>query len=75
MAKTETMITLELDYVMGYLRHGHLEMGLDNEELEKFKSLSDGEQIYWIIGNGELIVDDYSVEDWDEGSNKPCIHD
>ena len=30
----------DLDYVQGYLRMGHLEMELNDEDFEKFKSLS-----------------------------------
>lgn len=30
----------DLDYVYGYLRYGHLELELDDEDFEKFKSLS-----------------------------------
>ena len=29
----------DLDYVQGYLRMGHLEMELNDEDFEKFKSM------------------------------------
>ena len=34
----------DLDYVYGYLRYGHLELELNDEDFEKFKSLSLKEQ-------------------------------
>lgn len=51
----------DLDY--GYLRYGHLELELNDEDFEKFKSLSLKEQKEWLWNEGSVKVDDYRVED------------
>lgn len=53
----------DLDYVQGYLRMGHLEMELNDEDFEKFKSLSLKEQKEWLRDEGAVKVDDFSVDD------------
>ena len=53
----------DLDYVDGYLRYGHLELELNDEDFEKFKSLSLKEQKEWLWNKGAVKVDDYRVED------------
>ena len=53
----------DLDYVQGYLRMGHLEMELNDEDFEKFKSLSLKEQKEWLRDEGHVEVDDFSVND------------
>lgn len=53
----------DLDYVQGYLRMGHLEMELNDEDFEKFKSLSLEEQKEWLWDEGSVEVDNFSVED------------
>lgn len=53
-------VTSSLDYVMGHLRYGHLEMEI---EKEKWKSMSEEEQRECLVDEGELIIDDYSVDD------------
>ena len=50
----------DLDYVQGYLRMGHLEMELNDEDFEKFKSLSLKEQKEWLWD--DVKVDDFRVE-------------
>jgi hypothetical protein len=52
----------DLDYVQGYLRMGHLEMELNDEDFEKFKSLSLKEQKEWLWNKGDVKVDDFRVE-------------
>ena len=53
----------DLDYVQGYLRMGHLEMELNDEDFEKFKSLSLKEQKEWLRTKGRVNIDDFSVDD------------
>ena len=53
----------DLDYVQGFLRCGHLEMELNDEDFEKFKSLSLKEQKEWLRDEGHVEVDDFSVDD------------
>ena len=61
-------ISQDCDYVNGYLRYGHLEgeIEVDNkEELEKMIK-ENPEELRDYMG---LIVDDYEVNDHDEGDN------
>lgn len=53
----------DLDYVQGYLRMGHLEMELNDEDFEKFKSLSLKEQKEWLRNKGRVNIDDFSIDD------------
>lgn len=59
------IITLNCDYVQGYLRGGHFELELDEEDYNKFKSSSEEEQIDYITDCGELIIDSYRVVDYE----------
>ena len=52
-----------LEYIQGYLRMGHLEMGLNDKDFEKFKSLSLKEQEEWLKDEGYTVLDDYVVDD------------
>ena len=53
----------DLDYINGYLIYSHLKMELNDEDFEKFKSLSLKEQEEWLWDEGQVEVDDYSLED------------
>lgn len=52
-----------LEYVQGHLRIGHLEMGLNDEDFKKFKSLSSKEQEEWLKDEGYTVLDDYVIDD------------
>ena len=50
----------DIDYVSGHLRYGHYEVEVD----ELFVKNSTKQQLKeYLSGNGELIVDDYEIED------------
>ena len=51
----------DVDYVMGHLRYGHLEGTIECESVEKLKELLKDKYFY---RNLEIVVDDYSVEDY-----------
>lgn len=53
-----------IDYLNGYLKYGHFELDLNESELEEFKNLSKEEQLEWIKDNGDLIVDNYELNDY-----------
>lgn len=55
-------ITAELEYVAGYLRHGHLEVYLTEEENTHFNSLSKKEKQEFIENHGTIVIDDFRVE-------------
>lgn len=56
-------IILNCEYVQGFLRNGHLELDLSDEDYEKFKSLSKEEQLEW-AKEGDMHIDSYRVEDY-----------
>lgn len=56
---------LQLDYVAGHLRYGHFEYNIPDKDLEEFESLSKNEQIEWVLDEGELIIDDFEVDDFE----------
>lgn len=56
-------IVLNCDYIQGYLRNGHFELNLNDEDYEKFKSLSKEEQLEW-AKDGDMHIDSYRVEDY-----------
>ena len=58
------IITLNCEYVQGFLRGSHFEIELSEEDYNKFKSSSEEEQIDWIKYCGELIIDSYRVVDY-----------
>ena len=45
----------------GYLRYGHYELELSDEEYEEFNKMGKNEQHRLIRNKGELIVDDYEI--------------
>lgn len=51
-----------LDYVVGHLRYGHLEMNLDAEEYKKYQKMSDEDKKEWFLESGHLEIDDYEVD-------------
>ena len=59
-------ISQDCDYVMGYLRYGHLEGEIEADSLEEAKEKIEKYPRDYM----ELIVDDYDVEDYDCGDNE-----
>ena len=57
---TRYKVVGELDYVQGYLRYGHLELEIDKETWD---GLTEDEQYDMLSEYGDLVVDDYTVED------------
>lgn len=55
-------LTRELDYVVGHLRNGHLELFVDENE---WNSMSDEDKRDFFGDNAEVVVDGYEVEDYD----------
>ena len=49
--------------MFGHLRYGHYELTLDDNKLKEFKSLSIEDQHDWIRENGDLMLDDYSLDE------------
>lgn len=60
------MVTQECDYVTGYLRYGHFEGIIEANSLEEAKKIMEEKGSHDLLS---LVVDDYSVEDYDVGDN------
>lgn len=60
-------VTQDCDYVTGHLRYGHFEGIIEANSLEEAKKIMEekGSRDYL-----ELVVDDYSVDDYDVGDNQ-----
>lgn len=74
------LVTIPVDYIMGYLRYGHFEgnVNMTKEEFERFnylnnkgvKNMSKEEQYEFdefaeiILDSCELLVDDWRIEDY-----------
>ena len=57
-------ITADVDYISGHIRYGHLALTLDESELKLFKALSDEDQLDYLDSQGDLIIDEYEVDDF-----------
>lgn len=60
------MVTQECDYVTGYLRYGHFEGIIEANSLEEAKKIMEEKGSHDLLS---LVVDDYSVDDYDVGNN------
>ena len=60
------MVTQECDYVTGYLRYGHFEGIIEANSLEEAKKIMEEKDSHDLLS---LVVDDYSVDDYDVGDN------
>lgn len=58
------LIRADLDYINGYLRYGHYELELTDEDYEEYSQLSQDDKESWIKDEGDLILDDYEVNDY-----------
>ena len=63
------LITADCDYICGYLRYGHWELNLTDAEYDDFCNMDESEQERYLMDNGDLIVDDYEVDDLGEPTN------
>lgn len=59
-------VTQDLDYITGHLRYGHKEGIVEVESEEELKGLIDTGDINDYMS---VEVDDYEVEDYDDGGN------
>jgi len=56
------VIIADVDYVIGHFKYGHFELEVNDEEYEEFQTYSDEEKKEYIGENGDLIIDDYVVD-------------
>jgi len=58
-------VSQDCDYVMGHLRYGHLECEVEaNSEEMALEMVENGEY------DMELVIDDYSVDNYNVGNNR-----
>lgn len=55
-------VTADVDWVMGYLRYGHMEGTVEVESEEELKAMIESGSINDYL---DLVVDDYRVEDYE----------
>lgn len=60
-------VTQNLDYVMGHLRYGHKEGIVEVNSEDELKEMIDTGEIFDYMN---IKVDDYSIDDYDDGGNK-----
>ena len=65
----KNLITADLSYVVGHLRHGHYELKLSDEEYEEFKKMSKEEKKDYICDCGKIVIDDFYLNDHGEVIN------
>lgn len=68
-------ICADLEYLMGHLRYGHIELQMDEEEYKEYETYTDKEKEEYVFENGDLIIDDYEVNDYGPISNIRVYND
>lgn len=63
------LVTADCEYICGHLRYGHWELNLTDSEYDKFCNMSESEQESYVRDMGDLVIDDYSVDDLGEPTN------
>lgn len=56
-------VTADLDWIMGYLRYGHMEGVVEVESEDELNELIESGDIVDYLS---VVVDDYRVEDWND---------
>ena len=59
-------VTADLSYIVGHLRYGHYELELSDEDYKEFISLNKEDKEDYIRDCGEIIVDDFDMNDYGE---------
>lgn len=58
---TKLYISANYDYIQGHIRYGHKELEV---EKEFWDSLSADEQKDYFLDNGDVVIDDYEINDY-----------
>lgn len=59
----------DLDWINGYLRMAHMEYDVPCDEVEKVKNMSDNELMLYLRDNGDIIIDDFRINDMPNPTN------
>lgn len=68
-------VCANLEYLTGHLIRGHIELQMDEEEYKEYESYTDKEKEEYIFENGDLIIDDYEINDYGPISNIRVYND
>lgn len=68
-------VCADLEYLMGHLRYGHIELQMDEKEYKEYETYTDKEKEEYVFENGDLIIDDYKVNDYGLISNIRIYND
>lgn len=68
-------VCADLKYLTGHLRYGHIELPMDEKEYKEYETYTGKEKEKYIIENGDLIIDDYEVNDYGPISNIRVYND
>lgn len=63
-------ITQDLEYVQGYLRNGHKELEIEQEEWD---GMSEEERREYFNYCASVIVDDYEIGDYGTDESEPLV--
>lgn len=61
----EHLVIAELSGLEGTLKRGHLELILSDKQLKKFNNISEADKKEWLECEGDLIIDDYDLDDFE----------
>lgn len=56
--------SIDLGYIMGHLRYGHVECSIPKDFEEEFLGMSPEEQKQYVLDEGAIIVDDFEIDDY-----------
>lgn len=56
-------VVADIEYISGHIRSGHFVLYLTDTEIADFRKISPQEQENWVKEDGELVVDDYYLND------------
>lgn len=57
-------VNAPLEYIVGYIKNGHVEAILNENELHEFLELEGKAQIEFIKNHGHVIVDEFTIENY-----------
>lgn len=64
-------VTQDLDYIVGHLRYGHLEGIIEAESAREAQEMVEDDPLGYL----SLVIDDYRIDDWDDGNNPIVVEE
>lgn len=69
MSEKKYLVHADVDWIQGHLRFGHFEGEFTEEQYQEYINLPSEEKKEYIRDVCNLIVDDWSIESYDDPSN------